>query len=202
MRRFNPGLWKKQDGCCFYCGIKLVRKTKDPEKIAQIYTLDHYIPRKILTEEVASYFYREGQLDNPNLVYACQRCNNKKGDKLPIDWNGKLGPYCYTDGEWFMDGTAYLGLMQIQIEDGSKYTVEGVLQLAIDYLKCSNDPRAVRIAKMLAGASISLGEYAQSMGLKFVKDNPAWPNISKELRPKTFNAVIHIASEYEHIAES
>jgi 5-methylcytosine-specific restriction endonuclease McrA len=55
-------LWKRDDGKCQYCGVKVSIGTA---------TIDHVIPRS-----------RGGKETWKNLVIACSKCNSKKGSSL------------------------------------------------------------------------------------------------------------------------
>ena len=72
------GLWKGQDGKCFYCGCPM-RTAKDfngPIFIEYPYleddycTLDHVVPLS-----------RGGKHEIENIVLACRKCNIKKGTR-------------------------------------------------------------------------------------------------------------------------
>lgn len=56
-------LWKRDKGCCFYCGMSLTWNSK---------TVDHVIPKS-----------KGGPHRAWNLVIACQPCNKAKGDSSP-----------------------------------------------------------------------------------------------------------------------
>lgn len=56
-------LWKRDKGCCFYCGESLCWDTK---------TVDHVIPKS-----------KGGPHRAWNLVISCKPCNKKKGDSNP-----------------------------------------------------------------------------------------------------------------------
>ena len=111
MRHWNKRLWDKQKGLCFYCGCRLrknnlgnVRNREHPDW-NRIATLDHVIPRSVLMPDVADHFYRMlKQQDNPNLVYACRACNERKGCNLPEGWDGRLGPYQLVESGWMWVG--------------------------------------------------------------------------------------------------
>jgi 5-methylcytosine-specific restriction endonuclease McrA len=55
------------DGKCAYCGVK-PRKARDGH-------LDHLIPRSL-----------GGSNAPDNIVYACKKCNEAKGDRSVFDW--------------------------------------------------------------------------------------------------------------------
>lgn len=57
--------YKRQKGCCYYCGRKLGKR----------YHVDHVIP-----------ITRGGTNDPSNLVIACPYCNRSKANKLPHEW--------------------------------------------------------------------------------------------------------------------
>lgn len=56
-------VWKRDKGCCFYCGCKLTWETK---------TVDHVIPRS-----------KGGTSRAWNIVISCSTCNQNKGDSDP-----------------------------------------------------------------------------------------------------------------------
>lgn len=56
-------VWKRDKGCCFYCGIKLSWESK---------TADHVIPRS-----------KGGSSRAWNIVLSCLPCNQNKGDSDP-----------------------------------------------------------------------------------------------------------------------
>lgn len=65
-------LYAVQDGKCFYC-CKHISLGKFHHKTRRNgYTDDHFFPRCALERHMFS-----------NIVLACERCNNKKGDRMP-----------------------------------------------------------------------------------------------------------------------
>ena len=65
-KSWSTRLAKAQNGLCFYCG------EKPRQERGRIATMDHFIP------------HAKGGGDRmDNLVYACQRCDSKKGDRMP-----------------------------------------------------------------------------------------------------------------------
>ena len=59
-------LARLQGGVCFYCG-------DEPQAIrGRFPTMDHFFPHS-----------RGGSDDESNLVFACQSCDSRKGDRLP-----------------------------------------------------------------------------------------------------------------------
>lgn len=61
--KVKKDLWKRDKGCCFYCGEQLTWNSK---------TVDHVIPKS-----------KGGPHRSWNLVISCSRCNQKKDDSDP-----------------------------------------------------------------------------------------------------------------------
>jgi len=56
----------KQNGLCFYCGCT-------PQAKRGLFpTMDHFIPHS-----------KGGSDEKSNLVFACQGCDSRKGDRMP-----------------------------------------------------------------------------------------------------------------------
>jgi CRISPR/Cas system Type II protein with McrA/HNH and RuvC-like nuclease domain len=67
-------IYNRQDGYCYYCGVKMVRYPtvmNMPDK----FTVDHIIP-----------ISKGGKKDDENLVGACNQCNNAKGSACGHFW--------------------------------------------------------------------------------------------------------------------
>ena len=97
--------YRKLKGIYFYCGVKTKRKigrhNKYNENLALLATVDHYIPKSFLPKG----FDPRDEGNEENMVLACFACNVAKGDKLPENWDGKLGPYRYLEGRgWVWEG--------------------------------------------------------------------------------------------------
>lgn len=62
--------WKRRcsAGACYYCGTKV-----PPRSL----TMDHIVP-----------VIRGGKSTKGNVVPACKECNNKKKDRLLMEWEG------------------------------------------------------------------------------------------------------------------
>lgn len=93
-------LWKKQAGYCWYC-LEKMNYRRRMAKSPLDHTIDHFIPKRIIPPEISGYFYSE-QTNNPNFVLACFSCNQSKGDSLPENWDGRMGPYQYLEGRGWM----------------------------------------------------------------------------------------------------
>lgn len=63
--RKKQRLWKRDGGCCHYCGTKLSWQEK---------TIDHVIPRS-----------KGGSNRTWNLVISCRPCNEDKADRDPCE---------------------------------------------------------------------------------------------------------------------
>lgn len=64
--------FRKQNGCCLYCGAKI--KWRETQ-----WEIDHFIPVS-----------RGGTNDPSNIVVACMPCNRSKHDKMPWEWRPDL----------------------------------------------------------------------------------------------------------------
>jgi len=66
-------VWEEQNGCCFYCGEPMIR---DGNCYADnYYNVEHINP-----------ISNGGWHQLSNIVYACRKCNSKKGKKLVEVW--------------------------------------------------------------------------------------------------------------------
>lgn len=65
-----------QDGRCFYCGREMTWSIGN-----RMATLDHYTPRAL-----------GGSNERDNLVAACYRCNQWKGDEPGPDFEARMKP--------------------------------------------------------------------------------------------------------------
>jgi hypothetical protein len=102
-------LWNKQKGKCFYCNVQMRKNGNNKvgshnQPYPDTATIDHYVPKSIIPKEIIGVFRRRGYKYNPNLVLACFKCNNKKADKIPNNWDGTYGPYKYQNGGWMWIG--------------------------------------------------------------------------------------------------
>lgn len=61
-------IFRRDGGCCVYCGIATYRLQKGLSRSPNLATLDHVVPRSM-----------GGPLTQENLVLACQACNNARG---------------------------------------------------------------------------------------------------------------------------
>lgn len=106
MGNFTRTLWQKQEGRCFYCLTKLTRSKQmvDGKPLPNMLTVDHVIPRAVTPGHVSGWFWEHGLVNNPNLVLACFQCNHNKGDKIPREWDGRLGPYKFDSQNWHWTG--------------------------------------------------------------------------------------------------
>jgi len=77
-------LWDKQNGRCYYCGVKLKkgRLASDRMRLMNIEhdsctsTIDHVIPKS------------QGGIGTPgNVVYACLKCNEERGNEDFLDFS-------------------------------------------------------------------------------------------------------------------
>jgi len=97
-------LWDRQGGLCYYCGELMVRwrrRDGQGQMKPNAVTIDHYIPKSIQPKGG----FGEGTRQIKNLVLACFTCNQGKGDRLPENWDGKLGPWQLTvEGSWIWVG--------------------------------------------------------------------------------------------------
>jgi len=64
---------------CWWCGKVLKPTVKWGDRTRIGYDIDHVIP-----------ISRGGTNDPSNLVLSCPHCNDRKGAKLPSEWNGRL----------------------------------------------------------------------------------------------------------------
>lgn len=63
----RQSVYRASDGCCYYCGCQLTRKTR---------TIDHKTPVS-----------RGGMSDINNLVLACWTCNQSKNNRTVREWS-------------------------------------------------------------------------------------------------------------------
>ena len=92
-------LYRRYKGCCYYCGVKTLKKIKSQEDLPLLATRDHWVPKSILPPNM-------DMRSVDNFVLACRECNRLKGDRLPEDWNGYLGPYRLIEGRgWVWEGS-------------------------------------------------------------------------------------------------
>lgn len=66
-RKLKDGVYRRDQGCCVYCGRFLTRE--DPDR-----TVDHVIPKS-----------KGGPNRMWNLVVACKACNSEKDDADPAE---------------------------------------------------------------------------------------------------------------------
>lgn len=66
-------LYRQQDGICAYCDRKMILASEFEDKSGLRCTIDHIVPTS------------KGGTNHPsNLIGACYRCNNLKGDR-PVE---------------------------------------------------------------------------------------------------------------------
>lgn len=94
-----------------------------------------------------------------------------------------------------------LGLMRIQIEDGSVHSVEEAFEMISDFLDDLGrygDHRADRYGTLLVGIEISFGEFATS----YARAGSASVELSRLLRPKTFNGILKFSDLHRETLEA
>ena len=99
---------------CAYC------TTTESEALAIRFTIDHYVPQNANPQLVNEY---------TNLMYACDECNQRKGDRHPPPDAQAAGYRCFRPDEDKFSDHFRLGLSGIIINDESKtgyYTIEAL----------------------------------------------------------------------------
>ena len=85
MLTYSERLWIKQKGKCFYCLELMIQQHGAPNSA----TIDHYVPRSIARG-----------LGFDNLVLACKKCNEQKGNSLPAEFAGQYPDKVIQEGSW------------------------------------------------------------------------------------------------------
>lgn len=77
-RERKLAVWRRDKWACRYCGCAVVKAVDHRSHHDRVATVDHIVP-----------LAKGGTSAKSNLVTACRRCNNDKGDQ--IGWTPEVG---------------------------------------------------------------------------------------------------------------